>query len=209
MAEQSREQLKRAYALDATARDERSLAAWRVREREEFLSELSAHGCKSLLELGAGVGRDARFFADHGCAVMCIDLAEEMVAKCREKGLTARVMDVVDLAFDDESFDAAYSVNCLLHLPGEELSRALVEIRRVLRPGALFYYGTWGGFEHEGVYEDDHLCPPRLFSFHDDDTLQRTVSAAFEIVRFRSDLRDPRDPRFRFQSFLLRKRPGG
>jgi len=209
MAEQSRDELKRAYALDAAARDERSLATWRVREREQFLSELTAHRCVSLLELGAGVGRDARFFADHGCAVTCIDLAEGMVAKCREKGLTAHVMDVVDLAFDDATFDAAYSVNCLLHLPAEELSEALIEIRRVLRPGALFYYGTWGGFEHEGVYEDDHLFPPRWFSFHDDATLQRTVDAIFEIARFRSDPRDPEDSRFRFQSFLLRKRPVG
>ncbi len=209
MDERLRDNLRRAYALDASIREARSLATWRTREREAFLSELLANRLESLLELGAGVGRDAKFFADHGRAVTCVDLSQAMVAKCHAKGLTAHVMDVVALTFADASFDAAYSVNCLLHLPDRELSLALVEIRRVLQPGGLFYYGTWGGFEHEGVYEDDHLSPPRWFSFHDDAALRRIVGEAFEIVRFRSDPRDPAEPRFRFQSLLLRKPPIG
>jgi len=206
MDERLRDDLRRAYALDASIREARALATWRAREREAFLSDLLTNRLESLLELGAGVGRDAQFFADHGRTVTCIDLSEAMVAKCRAKGLTAHVMDVVALAFEDASFDAAYSVNCLLHLPDNELSLALIEIQRVLRPGGLFYYGTWGGFEHAGVYEDDHLSPPRWFSFHDDAALQRIVGEVFEIVRFRSDPRNPEDPRFRFQSLLLRKR---
>jgi SAM-dependent methyltransferase len=205
MDEHLRDDLRRAYALDTSRRDARPLAEWRLREREAFLAELRGSRLELLLELGAGVGRDARFFANHGRIVTCIDLSEAMVAECHAKGLTAHVMDVVALAFDDASFDAAYSVNCLLHLPGDELLYALTEIQRVLRPGALFYYGTWGGFEHEGIYEEDHLSPPRLFSFHNDAALQRIVSEVFEIVRFRSDPRDPKDSRFRFQSLLLRK----
>lgn len=202
-----RENLRRAYALDASRRDARALARWRLRERERFLSELQMNHLESLLELGAGVGRDARFFADHERRVTCIDLSEVMVWKCRLKGLSAYVMDVVALTFPDESFDAAHSVNCLLHVPSDEFSRALAEIRRVLRPGALFYYGTWGGFEHEGVYENDHLSPPRWFSFHSDEILRGIVGDVFEIVRFHSDPQDAEDPRFRFQSLLLRKPP--
>jgi SAM-dependent methyltransferase len=200
-----RDRLKRAYAADAAMREERTLPAWRIRERTGFLETLQRCDLVSILEIGAGVGRDARFFADHGCAVTCIDLSEKMIDLCRAKGLSAEVMDVVDLSYEDDAFDAAYSVNCLLHVPLVELPKALREIHRVLRPGALFYYGTWGGFEHEGVYEDDHLTPPRLFSFHDDAALKGLVSEVFEVLSFCSRSRDPEDSRFLFQSLLLRK----
>jgi SAM-dependent methyltransferase len=200
-----RDRLRQAYDAGADERDGRSLPDWRLAEREGFLMRLQEHRLETLLEVGAGAGHDAQFFAESGCKVTCIDLSFEMVKRCRAKNLQAEVMDVLHLSFRNESFDAAYSVNCLLHLPGAELSSALREIHRVLRRGGLFFYGTWGGFEHEGVYEDDHLHPPRLFSFHDDETLRRLTGEAFDVLEQRSAPRDPKDARFRFQSLLLRR----
>jgi SAM-dependent methyltransferase len=205
MSEASREALRQSYEGDVAKRDERTLPEWRAKLRGAFLDRLHDEHLDSLLEIGAGVGRDARFFQDHGCRVTCVDLSPGMVACCRRKGLHATVMDVVDLAYADSSFDAVYSVNCLLHLPKDELPAALREIRRVTRPGGLFYYGTWGGFDHEGVYEGDHLTPPRFFSFHDDVRLRKVVGRFFEVVEFDSTARDPTDARFRFQSMVLRR----
>ncbi len=205
MNESSREALRRSYDGSVIERDGRTLPKWREDLRASFLERLRKEHLESLLEIGAGVGRDARFFQNHERRVTCIDVSPGMVACCRRKGLDAAVMDVTDLAYSDQSFDAVYSVNCLLHLAKWELPTALREIRRVLRPGGLFYYGTWGGFDHEGVHEEDHLTPPRFFSFHEDTHLQRAVGRFFEIVEFDSTARDPTDAQFRFQSMVLRR----
>jgi len=174
-------------------------------ERAGFLCQLQANGLTRLLEVGAGTGRDGRFFADQGRDVTCIDLSPEMVRLCREKGLEALVMDAAELSFADESFDAVYSFNSLLHLHKTDLPVVLLEIRRVLGHEGLFYFGTYGGFNHEGVYEDDDHVPARFFSFYDDEQMKCVVSEAFDILEFRSIDIDERDPRFRFQSLLLRK----
>lgn len=205
MADPLRDRLRQAYDSGAEARDRYILPQWKVSERTGFLSQLRANKLKRMLEVGAGTGRDSRFFADEGCVVTCIDLSMEMVRLCRGKGLEALVMDVAELSFENESFDAVYSFNSLLHLPKEELPTVLLEIRRVLRPAGLFYFGTYGGFEHEGIYQDDDHEPARFFSFYDDQQLKRVVSEAFDVVEFRSVDVNEQDPRFCFQSFLLRK----
>ena len=43
----------------------------------------------------------------HGFEILCTDLSPEMIRACRDKGLTARVMDVTDLRLPPDSFDAA------------------------------------------------------------------------------------------------------
>ncbi|MCK5248012.1 class I SAM-dependent methyltransferase [Candidatus Bipolaricaulota bacterium] len=205
MTDPLRDRLRQAYDNGAEARDGRVLPQWKASERADFLSQLRANGLTRLLEVGAGTGRDGRFFADEGCNVTCIDLSPEMVRFCRDKGLEALVMDVAELSFEDESFDAVYSFNSLLHLPKDELPGVLQEIRRVLRREGLFYLGTYGGFNHEGIHEGDDHDPPRFFSFYDDEQLKCVVRELFGILDFRSIDMNERDPRFRFQSLLLRK----
>jgi SAM-dependent methyltransferase len=205
MIESARDALRQAYDGNVAERQAKRLPPWRKKVRATFLAYLRDEHLKSLLEIGSGVGRDAQFFAAHGCRVTCIDLSPKMVACCQQKGLHACVMDVAALSFADQSFDAVYSVNCLLHLTDTELPAALQEIRRVLRPGGLFYYGTWGGVDQEGVYEEDHLTPPRLFCFRADGHLRDIVARFFEVVAFQSLSSDETEDRFRFQSILLRK----
>jgi ubiquinone/menaquinone biosynthesis C-methylase UbiE len=59
-----------------------------------------------------------------------------MVRLCKEKGLDARCMDFHNLEFEDQSFDAVYALNCLLHEPKANMDGVLVEIHRVLKPYA-------------------------------------------------------------------------
>jgi len=200
-----RDRLRQAYDNGAEARDRYVQPSWKASERDGFLSQLRTYRLTQLLEVGAGTGRDSKFFADHDCMVTCIDLSPEMVRLCQEKGLEAQVMDVAEMSFEDESFDAVYSFNGLLHLSKDELPTVMLEIWRVLRPAGLFYFGTWGGFDHEGIHEDDDHDPPRFFSFYDDGQLKRVVRKAFDILDFRSIDITETDPKFRFQSLLLRK----
>ncbi|MFC2078894.1 class I SAM-dependent methyltransferase [Candidatus Bipolaricaulota bacterium] len=205
MLDSLRDRLRQAYDGGAEARESGAYPKWKKTERAGFLSQLRAHGLTRFLEVGAGTGRDSKFFADEGCMVTCIDLSPEMVRSCQTKGLEARVMDVADLSFEDGSFDAVYSFNSLLHLPKAELPAVLGEIRRVLRPAGLFFFGSYGGFDHEGTRESDDHDPPRFFSFYGDNQLQDVVSKAFDILKFRSVAVNGHDKRLHFQSLLLRR----
>jgi SAM-dependent methyltransferase len=93
-------------------------------------------------------------------------------------------MDVLSLNFPDGSFDAAYSMNSLLHVPSSHFVDSLHAIRRLLRPGALFYLGQYGGKSFEGVLPDDWHSPPRFFSFREDNQMRDSVEGLFELVDF-------------------------
>lgn len=107
-----------------------------------LLPHLSAG--QRLLDVGSGPGSittDLAMLVDPG-EVVGVDQGPEMVERGRalalERGVgNARFErgDAYELAFDDASFDVVYSHQLLQHLarPVE----ALVEMRRVLRPGGL------------------------------------------------------------------------
>lgn len=199
-----RKALKRAYSTQVDAREAKEPEPWKIEERRVFLAELDRKKAKNLLEIGAGIGRDTLFFSDQGLDVLATDLTEENVAHCREKGLLAEVMDVCDLNLPPESFDAVYSLNCLLHVPKAEFQTALQSIFRVLKPDGLFYLGLYSGYDDEGVYQDDFAEPKRFFSRWKDETLKLLVSHLFEIVRFQTvELEKGSD--IHFQSLILRK----
>ncbi len=87
MTDPLRDRLRQAYDNGAEARDRYVLPEWKADERVGFLQQLRKNRLVTLLEVGAGVGRDGRFFADQGRDVTCIDLSPEMVRLCREKDL--------------------------------------------------------------------------------------------------------------------------
>lgn len=107
-------------------------------------------GKLTLLELGAGQGRDTLFFAQQGLVVHALDYSQEAVeaiqARANRVGLAGVVTvsrhDVREpLPFADESFDACYSHMLLcMALTTPELERLAAEVRRVLRPGGLHVY---------------------------------------------------------------------
>jgi SAM-dependent methyltransferase len=161
-------------------RDGMAKQQFKLDERAAFLDRLWIAEARSLLEIGAGTGQDSLFFADAGLDVTAVDLSPEMVRMCQEKGLTAAVRDVKHLEFPPESFDAVYTLNCLLHVPNDDLPEALSAIRTVLRPGGLLFVGLWGGESTEGVRPEDR----RFFSFRSDDELFAHLARFFEVVDF-------------------------
>lgn len=179
-----KESLRRAYDGKAGERDTMEDPPWKRSQRERFRSALRRREAGSLLEIGAGHGVSGRFFADEGLDVTCVDMSAELVERCRAKGLAAEVMDFADLGFADGGFDAVFAMNCLLHVPRAELNRILTEVRRVLRPDGLFYWGQYGGRDFEGVLDTDHYEPKRFFAFMTDANIRAEAAAVFDIVDF-------------------------
>ncbi|MDX6642481.1 MAG: hypothetical protein QOD76_443 [Solirubrobacteraceae bacterium] len=96
-----------------------------------------------MIEIGCGVGRTTVHFAEHFERVDGVDVSSEMVRLARAASLPANVTLTVtsggDLAaFEDASFDFAFSHLVLQHIADETVLAAnLAEIARVLRPNGL------------------------------------------------------------------------
>ncbi|WP_069170081.1 methyltransferase domain-containing protein [Streptomyces griseus] len=96
----------------------------------------------SVLDIGCGVGKPAlQLVAARKTHVTGIDVSDVEVEQATERAARAgrselatfRNADVMELPFGDDSFDGAWAVESLLHVP--DRSRALAETARVLRPG--------------------------------------------------------------------------
>jgi SAM-dependent methyltransferase len=205
MHNELRNNLRVSYDRKAHERDHATPQAWKVTERRHFLELLQQQHTHTLLELGAGTGRDGKFFQDHGLEVTCIDLSPAMVDLCRQKGLTACVMDFGDLQFPANSFEAVYALNCLLHLPKHELPTVLQAIDTVLIPTGLFYMGMYGGYDQEGIWAEDTYEPRRFFAFYSDAHLQQVVTQVFEVLSFKRIPLSGESGALHFQSVILRK----
>ncbi len=195
-------QLKQFYDENAPVRDRSSIETWKVVERQHFLNRLIEEDAQTLLEIGAGVGRDSQFFQENGLTVTSTDLSAEMVAHCRAKGLTAHQLDFMQLPQLNQTFDAIFALNCLLHVAQADLQSVLTQIKQRLQPSGLFYYGVYGGNRFEGMREQ-HEQIPRFFSFYSDEEIQEIVGERFELVEFRRvEVSDTAD--YHFQSMIWR-----
>ena len=73
MDQQLRNNLRESYDLKAVERDARTIQAWKLAERQAFLSLLLQEHKQTLLEIGAGTGIDGKFFQEQGLQVVCTD----------------------------------------------------------------------------------------------------------------------------------------
>ncbi|MEU9398050.1 class I SAM-dependent methyltransferase [Streptomyces sp. NPDC048324] len=119
-------------------------------------------GARDVLELGAGHGRDALFFARDGFTVQATDFSATGLDQLREAAraqgvaerVTAAVHDVREpLRLPDASVDAVFAHMLLcMALSTKEIHAAVAEVRRVLRPGGAFVYTVrHTGDAHYGV----------------------------------------------------------
>lgn len=191
--------LRASYDRAAEQRDAMTKQPFKLDERAAFLDRLRVAEAKSLLEVGAGTGQDSAYFAGEGLDVVAIDLSPEMVARCRAKGVEAYERDLLNMGFEEESFDAAYAMNCLLHVPNQDLPEVLRAIAAVLKPGGLFFLGQWGGPSREGIHPQDDQEPKRFFAWRTDAEIFTYAREVFEILDFHT----VEDRSLHFQSLTL------
>jgi len=113
-------------------------------KRLEFLAECRG---KSVLEIGCGIGKDARWLTENGIDYRGLDYSLATLRLARQHfdyaGLPKRFVngDATSLPFPDGRFDLVMSIGVLHHVPGVE--RACREAVRVTKPGGslrvMFY----------------------------------------------------------------------
>jgi arsenite methyltransferase len=101
-----------------------------------------------VLDAGCGTGKFLPLMADlvgqHG-QISAIDVAPEHInvvrAEAKSKrfacSIDSRVADIKALPFEDRTFDAIWSANVAQYLSEAELSQALAEFHRVLKPDGV------------------------------------------------------------------------
>jgi SAM-dependent methyltransferase len=108
-------------------------------------AQLGLNSDKHVLDVGCGLGGDARFIAEtYGCRVTGIDVTEEYVRTATAlSGLVGlghrtlfRYASALDVPFGPDTFDAAYMMHVGMNIADKDALFA--EIRRVLKFDGMF-----------------------------------------------------------------------
>ncbi len=136
-----------------------------------------------IADLGCGPGQVGRFVRSRGRTVIGVDISAAMAKLASGRLDGALVSDIRRLPLAGSSLGGAVALYSLIHLPREELGRALAEIRRVLRPGGRLLLSAHEG---EGLIEQHeflgHAVPfvATLFSF--DELVNATQGARLDVT---------------------------
>jgi SAM-dependent methyltransferase len=90
-------------------------------------------------DIGCGPGQVARYLHERGVRVSGVDLSPMMVEAARRlnPGIEFEQADMRTLKFEDEALGGITAFYSIIHIPRLEVVAALVELKRVLRPGGL------------------------------------------------------------------------
>jgi SAM-dependent methyltransferase len=204
MSDEIRNKLNITYNKYSKIINKSPLEKWRCDIRDNFLCVLHDNKVKTILELGCGSGKDAKYFVDHGFSMTCIDLSEEFIEICKGKGLNTFVLDYYELESLQEKFDCVYAQNSLLHVPKKDLELILSKINNCLLPDGIFYLGVFGGIDSEGIYEEDFYDPPRYFSSYTDQSIKEVTDKYFSLMHFETHLIS--DSKYHYQSLIMKKK---
>ncbi|HEU4568910.1 MAG TPA: class I SAM-dependent methyltransferase [Marmoricola sp.] len=172
--------LKSFYDVEMRERATRPLGDERLHHVEAFAAAARERGCRSVLEIGCGAGRDGRLLRDAGLSYVGIDLSTQAARTCRALGLPAVEGSATRLPFASAGVDAAWSMSTLMHLPGDGFARAIDELRRVVRPGGLVEIGVWGHTE-----DGERTSPDgRYFRQRTDQTLRQELARLGGLLAF-------------------------
>ena len=121
-----------------------------------------------VLDIGSGSGRDAQYFNDYGLDVVSIDILDNMLkeAKKRVKSVQFIKMDLRNLEFEDESFDAVWVMATLSDVGREESSNVLKGFLRVLKKEGLVYIAVKEGTTEEIINKLRYGNDPRYYTFY-------------------------------------------
>jgi ubiquinone/menaquinone biosynthesis C-methylase UbiE len=151
---------------------------YRYCSREDLLGLLAPHEGMTVADLGSGTGFFADDVAPHVGTLHAVDMQERMHEYYEEKGSPENVRHVHapvnDLPLDDDSLDAAFSVDTYHEYHSEA---SLDELARVVRPGGRVVTVDWS------ATGDRVAGPPLDERFAVSDAVSHFSAAGFAVER--------------------------
>jgi SAM-dependent methyltransferase len=127
----------------------------------------------TILDFGCGPGRDLKAFAELGHVAVGLEGAASFAAMARAySGCDVWQQDFLRLDLPDGHFDGVFANAALFHVPSQELTRVLLELRASLKPGGVLFASNPRGDNQEGWSGE------RYGVYHDLETWRRYVSGA-------------------------------
>ncbi|MCA9383763.1 methyltransferase domain-containing protein [Candidatus Dojkabacteria bacterium] len=133
----------------------------------------------TLLDIGCGHGRDSFYLSDAGFDVTGIDGSSEMISIAKQQISSCKFECCLfkDIGYEENSFDNIWASASLLHLTKIEFKAILSKIRKILKPGGLFYLSMQEG-EGEIVQNVSVVEADRLFTRYNISELEQLLSEA-------------------------------
>lgn len=103
------------------------------RWREVMTGRLRVQVGETALDVAAGTGSITRLLQQSGANVVSLDQSPQMLASAVGRGATGVLATAERLPFPDEAFDVVTFGYLLRYV--EDVSAAMIELNRVLRPG--------------------------------------------------------------------------
>lgn len=135
-------------------------------------------------DLGCGPGHVAGYLAERGVKMIGVDLSPEMIEQARRlnPGILFEQGNMLALDVKDETWAGVAAFYSIIHIPRDEVVSALVEIKRVLEPGAPLLLSFHIG--DETVHVDELWGRPISadFTFFRADEMEDYLNAAGFVI---------------------------
>jgi SAM-dependent methyltransferase len=106
----------------------------------QVLEQLVALDGRDVLDVGCGGGALVRGLVARGARAVGLEISEQQLGDAGATGIGRFVVGrAEDLPLDDDSLDVVLFMRSLHHVPESSMLPALVDARRVLRPGGVVY----------------------------------------------------------------------
>lgn len=160
---------------------------------ENLVAFCQAHNIqpKKALDIGCGIGRNAKYLSDISQSVTACDISEVAIAEAKK-----RYGHIEHLSFHTESifehgggsYDFIYDSGCLHHLPPHKRYKYLELVREILHYDGYFGLVCFNdkpgqGMSDEAVYEEKSMKGGMLYSR---EKLQKILEPHFHIIEFRA-----------------------
>jgi SAM-dependent methyltransferase len=147
-------------------------------EIDEFLGMLKPDA--RLLDAGSAFGRDTNYIYSKGYDIQGMDLSEPLINRAKElyPSLTFNVADIRATGYKDEQFDGIWCNATLLHLNDEDMQKALLELKRIMKPGGILAASLKKGEGTQEFVESFTSDSERFFNFQTHESFLDHLKAA-------------------------------